>query len=93
MDKKKHFRRLLYFTIAGICLVLVLTFIGIELYGNYAAAQWKAIGMPDLREPTHDLFWARLLFTLGIGFTSLGQAIQITDEKQSVVKKNASESV
>ncbi len=81
MKKSRLLRRFLCI-ITALCLLLLLAFIGLELYGNHVAALWEAQGFPDLREPTHGWFWVRILFTLGIGFVSLG-GVFLIDEKSN----------
>ncbi len=68
MTKRK--RLLALFDCVGVLsILLMLVFIGIELYDQHIIAQQRALGIPDTSD--HIMFWVKLLFASGIGAVSM----------------------
>lgn len=77
MTRCKKLARIALYGAAALCALLLVYWIGAELYGNYIAAQWEAAGYPDLRGSHTIQFWIKALATAGAGLLAAGAALSL----------------
>ena len=79
MTKRK--RLLALFDCVGVLsILLILVFIGVELYDQHIIAQQRTLGIPDTSD--HIGFWIRMLFTSGIGSAAMIAANLLTKKNR-----------
>ena len=81
MTQRRKLAHIVLYSFSAACFLLLLYWIGAELYGNYIAAQWEAAGYPDLRGSHTIQFWIKALATVGAGIITVGTARSLGSRK------------